>query len=241
MKKLYLYLAFILTVNSVLIFNTFFNTSAQTPTQDLAPVAEIHTLYHPDLQDSFNIHTLEEWYGVYVQDTIYLDPSVIPYEDLRLLTVLHHGFDGMIHEGEIIVNKQIAEEVIAIFKELYEIGFPIESIQPIHEFDNDDYASMEANNTHGFNFRKIEGTNRWSQHAFGLAIDINPLRNPFIQGDLVKPALASDFVNRDQETPGMIHNGSDIHEIFTRQGWIWGGDWDAYGIRDYHHFERPIR
>ena len=234
MKKLYIFLAFSLFINALIIKHVFIDTpvvaTVDVETED----------YYPESEDIFAIYTLEEWFGDALEEAVYLDPTVITHEELRLLSILHLGFDGLVHAGEIIVNEQIAEETLDIFKELYEIGFPIEQVRPISDFDNDDNLSMEANNTHGFNFRKIEGTNNWSKHAYGLAIDINPIRNPFVSGDSVRPAMGIDYLDRNQEALGMINYGDEVHEIFTKRDWIWGGDWDSYGINDFHHFQRSL-
>jgi len=248
MKKIYLILGLVLILNSLFIgfFIIRFPASVDSTSEhDSLPLDESDLfdlpLYEaPEIEEAFNIYTLEEHYGKSLSEMVYLDESIITYDELRYLTVLHVGYDGLVHEGEIIVNQLIAEEVLEIFRQLYDIGFPIERMEVISKYDNSDNKSMEANNTHGFNFRKVAETDVWSEHAFGLAIDINPRTNPYVKDDIVKPINGEYYVDRNQEAQGMIRHGEAVYQIFSSYGWIWGGDWAEYGFRDYHHFEKPL-
>lgn len=127
----------------------------------------------------------------------------IPYSDLRYVRVLHTDFDGQTRIGELIVNKAIAQDVADIFKELYEISYPIEKMLLIDEYDADDIKSMEDNNTSAFNFRYIEGTTKRSVHSYGLAIDINPLYNPYVRTKNDKlevlPESAAEYADRTRD------------------------------------------
>ena len=145
-------------------------------------------------------------------------------------------FEGYSRHGHIIVAAEIANEVLEIFKEIYEGDFPIAQIRLIDYYGADDYYSMAANNSVGFNFRYIAGTNVLSRHAWGMAIDINPIQNPFIRGDIILPLAGGEYLDREDVRPGMIVPGDVVYTAFTSRGWIWGGHWTL--PIDYHHFER---
>jgi len=164
------------------------------------------------------------------------DTTPFGFDYLAYLTVTHVNFDGESTQGHLIVAADIAYEVLAIFREIYEGGFPIHSIKVIDYFDANDYLSMAANNSHAFNFRFIAGTNIISRHGFGRAIDINPVQNPYIRGETIWPAAGAEYLDRSYVRPGMIVPGDVVYTAFTSRGWIWGGHWTL--PRDYHHFER---
>lgn len=184
----------------------------------------------------FKIMTLQERYGDEVKQWVYLDESVLGYDDLRYLSVLHFGFDGYIYEGEIIVNQKVADEVLAIFKELYGMKYPIEKMKVMSCYGGSDELSMMDNNSSGFNFREITDGGKLSKHALGLAIDLNPRINPYIKSGTVLPSNGVSFVDRNQCIQGMIKQGDCVYQIFKRYGWTWGGDWTS--LKDYQHFEK---
>lgn len=160
--------------------------------------------------------------------------------ELRYLTVLHYGFDGSIHRGELIVNREIAEETLEVFWELFEIRYPIEKLRLIDEYDADDERSMADNNSSGFNYRFIAETETLSNHALGRAIDINPLYNPYVYtrddgSRFLQPANAEPFLDRSDDHPYYIKKGDQCYEIFRRHGFSWGGDWEP--VKDYQHFQ----
>lgn len=169
----------------------------------------------------------------------YKEGADIPYSDLRYIRVIHRGFDGLTHIGEMIVNKAIAEDVVDIFKELYAIDYHIEKMLLIDEYDADDLKSMADNNSSAFNYRLIEGTSRRSVHSDGLAIDINPLYNPYVRtrnGALeVLPESASEYVDRTQDNIYYIRKDDPIYKAFISRGFTWGGEWK--NSKDYQHFE----
>ena len=158
---------------------------------------------------------------------------------LRRVNVDHIGFDGQTHRGELIVHEDLVPDVIAIFEQLYRLGYPVEKIRTVdHYSDADDELSMEDNNTSAFNCRTIPGTNEWSPHAYGRAIDINPLVNPCLYASgYFEPQNAAAYLDRSRTDPGLLHNGDPAVHAFTDRGWRWGGDWAA--PFDYQHFERP--
>ena len=169
----------------------------------------------------------------------YKEDCPVPLEDLRYLHVLHKDLQGEVHEGEMICNKVIAEDVLEILKELYEAGYPIERMRLVDEYGASDEASMEDNNSSSFNFRYISYTTIVSKHGLGLAVDINTLYNPYIKtvdGRLsIEPENAGDYVDRDRDFPYKIERGDLCYNLFIAHGFEWGGDWE--GVKDYQHFE----
>jgi D-alanyl-D-alanine carboxypeptidase len=157
---------------------------------------------------------------------------------LRRVDVGHVGFDGQTHRGELIVDQDLVPDVIAIFDQLYRLRYPVEKIATVdHYSDADDELSMEDNNTSAFNCRYIPGTNEWSPHAYGRAIDLNPLLNPclYVSG-YFEPRNAAAYLDRSRTDPGLLHNSDPAVQIFTDRGWRWAGFWTT---PDYQHFERP--
>jgi D-alanyl-D-alanine carboxypeptidase len=167
------------------------------------------------------------------------DPRCPPFDALRLLTVSHWDFTGNPRTGQLVVADELADELLAIFGCLFEMGFPIERMEPVDSFAADDNASMAANNTSAFNFRNVAGTDVLSHHAFGVAIDINPLHNPMIIGGGVFPPGGASYVERSAPRPGMIVRPGPVVDLFQSHGWDWGGDWPH--MKDYHHFFKPNR
>lgn len=161
------------------------------------------------------------------------DNCTVPLDTLMYLTVPHYNFDNKTEAGEIIVNTAIADAVLDIFKELFEKRYPIEHIRLIDEYMADDDMSMEANNSSAFNFRTIAGTDRLSRHATGLAIDINPLYNPYVMGNVVQPQSGRPYVDRSLDFPHKITHDDDCFKAFSRHGFSWGGDWGDR--KDYQH------
>ncbi|MGC6509401.1 MAG: M15 family metallopeptidase [Myxococcota bacterium] len=154
--------------------------------------------------------------------------------DLKHVHVLHWSSANEVRWGELIVATDTAELMVAVFKEIYYDRFLIPSMRRIDHFDASDDLSMAANNTSAFNCRKIKGTEVWSQHTYGNAIDINPLWNPWVRGTKVDPPAAEPFVDRAVTKPGMIQAEDVVVAAFKSHGWQWGGDWT--GKKDYQHF-----
>jgi len=159
----------------------------------------------------------------------------VTLEQLAHLRLSHWGVDGAVHQGELVANRKVAEELIAIFRELFEARFPIERMERIEAFGGDDDRSMAANNTSAFNCRQVEGTRVLSRHAYGMAVDLNPRLNPFVRGQDVRPPAATAYLDR-KPTPGLILRGDPVHRAFLRRRWQWGGRWRT--LRDYQHFEK---
>jgi hypothetical protein len=155
---------------------------------------------------------------------------------LRLVRVTHRGFDGDVHRGRLVVHRRYDEEIVAVMRRLFRIGFPIRRVELIDRYGADDRRSMRADNTSAFNCRVVAGTNRWSMHAYGKAIDINPVENPYVSGAHVSPPAGEPYADRSRDAKGMIHAGDEVVEAFReRAGWRWAGAW-AGGTRDYQHF-----
>lgn len=167
------------------------------------------------------------------------EDTPVAREDLRYLKVLYWGIDNKPHQGELIVHKAIAEDLVDIFYKLYRAGYPIEGIQLIDTFGANDEISMTKNNTSCFNGRKIAGTDKWSMHAYGLAIDINPLYNPQVLSDgTVLPIAGEAYADREASFLYKIDEKDYAYKLFTEHGFTWGGDFNS--SKDYQHFEKKI-
>ena len=160
-------------------------------------------------------------------------PAVLSRQ--ALVTVHYPGFDGRLHEGQVVIDERLAPDIREVFRIARQSGFPIESVVPVAAFGWDDDRSMAANNTSGFNYRTVPGTRRLSRHAFGFAIDINPRRNPFIRNGKSMPPGA----RYDPSQPGTLTPDGPIVRAFRRLGWTWGGDWRT--LKDYQHFQKIPR
>ena len=166
----------------------------------------------------------------------YKENDKIKIEDLSHLQIAYWGFDEEEHIGEMIINKKVAEDVLEIFKELYDAKFPIDKIRLIDEYDADDELSMLDNNTSAFCYREIAGSNgKLSKHGHGIAIDINPVQNPYVKNDIVLPEIGLDYLDRTNFRKGMIVKEDVCYNAFKQRGWIWGGEWNS--LKDYQHFE----
>ncbi len=155
-------------------------------------------------------------------------------DQLRYLTMSFWGFDGAHHTGEMIVNASVAGTVVAVFAALHAARFPLEEMRVTALPELDAPPTGDGNNTGAFVCRPARGQTRWSAHAYGLAIDLNPFCNPYLRGNLVLPELASAYVDRGRHRPGMIRAGDVAVRAFTAAGWTWGGTWSS--PRDLMHF-----
>lgn len=165
----------------------------------------------------------------------------VPLEDLRLVTVSHWGYDGGVHTGELVVHVDHAADILAVMEELFATRYPMERMELVDVYGGDDDASMAANNTSAFNCREVAGRpGVWSQHAYGLAIDVNPLVNPYVRADgKVVPPQGASFTDRSRPVPGLIVAGDTVVTAFESIGWTWGGTWR--GGKDYQHFSASGR
>jgi hypothetical protein len=156
--------------------------------------------------------------------------------ELRTVAVSHWGFDGKPHTGRLVVARRVAPGLVSVFRTLWQAKFPIRRLQPVSAFRGSDDASMAADNTSGFNCRFVGGTSRWSLHAFGEAIDVNPVENPYVRGSTVSPPAGRAFLDRSRLRPGMAVRGGVLVRAFAAAGWKWGA---SFG--DYQHFSTTGR
>jgi poly-gamma-glutamate synthesis protein (capsule biosynthesis protein) len=158
----------------------------------------------------------------------------VDLEDLRLVRVTFLGFDGLAHGGRLVVHRRWAGELLWVFERLYARSFPLRRVHLVDRYGADDDLSMRHDNTSAFNCRTIGGTDEWSQHAYGRAIDINPVENPYVEGTHVSPRRGRAYLDRSAVRPGMIVKRDAVWRAFRRIGWEWGGTWRS--ARDYQHF-----
>jgi hypothetical protein len=158
----------------------------------------------------------------------------VPISRLRLLHLTYWGVDRRSHEGHLVVAQGQATSVVRVFRALFGRRFPIRSMRLIEDFGADDHRSMAADNTSAFNGRYVSGTHLWSMHAYGIAIDVDPVENPYVSGSHVSPLQGRPYADRSLRRPGMIHAGDAVVRAFAAVGWRWGGSWRL--ARDYQHF-----
>jgi hypothetical protein len=155
---------------------------------------------------------------------------------LRTVAVSHWGFDGKPRVGRVVVAKVVAPGLVSVFRTLWRAKFPIRRLQPVSAYRGSDDASMAADNTSAFNCRFVGGTSRWSMHAFGEAIDVNPAENPYVRGSTVSPPAGRAYLDRSRERPGMAVVDGVLVRAFAAAGWKWGA---SFG--DYQHFSTSGR
>lgn len=160
-------------------------------------------------------------------------------DQLRRVDLDHWGYDGRLHRGELVVDAEITDAVIDLFGRLAALRFPIEKMRTPDRYPGaEDELSMRDNNTSAFNCRGIPGATSWSWHAYGRAVDINPLVNPYVDArGHVEPATGTPWLDRTRRDVGMLHEGDPAVEVFLSSGWSWGGHWRT--PLDYQHFELP--
>ncbi|WP_433199418.1 M15 family metallopeptidase [Dactylosporangium sp. CS-047395] len=160
----------------------------------------------------------------------------VSLDDLRLVQVSYVDFDGKLQAGQLVVHKAIAEAALRVFQQLRAARFPIRSMHLIEQYGGSDDASMAADNTSAFNCRNVPNTSHWSNHAYGRAIDVNTVENPYLPKGQVMPPAGKAFLDRGNVRPGMIVAGDATVKAFRAQGFVWGGAWK--NGTDYQHFEK---
>ena len=160
-------------------------------------------------------------------------------EELRYLTLSFWGFDGRVHAGEMIAHESVADDLVTVFSAIFDARFPIEEMRVVSLAELDAEPTGDGNNTTAFVCRPVVGGTSFSQHAFGLAVDINPFHNPYIRNDLLLPELAGTYLERDQLRDGMVSAEGPVVTAFTEIGWGWGGAWNS--LKDYQHFSQNNR
>ena len=155
---------------------------------------------------------------------------------LRRVRLTYWGFDGRAHTGALIANEDAVRDLVQVFSRLYVARFPIRRLRPIDAYGGNDERSLEADNTAAFNCRYVigPGPRRWSVHAYGEAIDINPVENPYLESGRVHPRAGRAYLDRARVRPGMAYRGGVLVRAFAAVGWQWGGRWT--GSPDYQHF-----
>ena len=195
------------------------------------------------MNKSFYISEIDEKIFARIDGKSYKKDCPVPLKDLRYLHVLHKDLSGKTFDGELICNERIAAPLIEIFEQLYAASYPIEKIRLIDEYNADDELSMRDNNSSCFNFRCVSFTNRISLHGYGLAVDINPLYNPYIKTvdgkKIIAPDNSADFEDREKNFPYKITEDDLCYKLFAEHGFIWGGNcWDDEW--DYQHFFKEL-
>ena len=179
------------------------------------------------------------------QERAAMTPSVwrpgcpVSLNSLRMVRVSHWNFAGRARTGRLVVNRDAAADAVAIMRDLYAAKFPIRWMVPIERFRGSDFRSIEADNTSAFNCRYVDGTTRWSNHAYGRAIDINPVENPYVSRGRTSHRASVPFVKRTPARPGMIVEGDAATRAAAAAGWGWGGRWS--GAKDYQHISASGR
>jgi hypothetical protein len=154
--------------------------------------------------------------------------------DLRYVTVSFRGFDGLAHTGELLVNARAANAMVTVFGKLFAAGYPIEQMRVASTAELNAPPTGDDNSTGAFACRPVRGQTAWSQHAYGLAVDVNPFQNPYHSGDVVLPELATSYLDRGDVRAGMIQPDGPVVRAFASVGWQWGGDYRS--LKDFMHF-----
>ncbi len=163
----------------------------------------------------------------------------VALRDLRVVTATHWDFSGRVRTGRVIVHRDAARDLLDVLRRLYTSRFPVRRMVPIDAYGGSDFRSIEADNTSAFNCRTVEGTSRWSEHAYGRAIDVNPIENPFVSGGRTSHRASIPYLDRTPCRAGMACPGNVLVRAFRAIGWGWGGDWSA--VKDYQHFSASGR
>lgn len=194
-----------------------------------------------DYPEEFFVSEIGEDILARMQGKSYPEDCPVPLDDLRYLHILHVNMEGETLEGEMVVNKDIAGDVLDILYQLYEAEYPIERVRLIDEYDADDETSMRDNNSSSFCYRTIAGSDKISKHGYGLAVDINTLYNPYVKvrddGSMfIQPETAEPYIDREADFPYKIDETDLCYRLFTEKGFEWGGSWTS--VKDYQHFEK---
>ncbi|MCR4823403.1 MAG: M15 family metallopeptidase [Treponema sp.] len=192
-----------------------------------------------EIDSSFYVSEISDELFAKMWGKSFKENCTVPRSQLSYLHLLHKTLEGESREGELVCNVKIADILLEIFKELYRAGYPIEKIHLIDEYNADDETSMRDNNSSCFNFRFISHTKVVSKHGAGLAVDINPLYNPYYKKvggkTVIEPATGEIFLDRSKDFPYKIDHNDLAYKLFTKAGFEWGGDWSDR--KDWQHFE----
>lgn len=160
---------------------------------------------------------------------------------LRVIEMTYWGMDDKSHpDGRLVVNAKAADDLVSVFRKLYKMRYPIKRMEPVDKYKGSDFESIEADNTSAFNCRPATGSTSFSQHAYGLAVDVNPCENPYVYaGGRVAHKHCVKYRHRSNDDPGVIHPDDKVVKAFATIGWGWGGGWS--GARDFQHFSSSGR
>lgn len=213
------------------------------PAQERAgQIVSAEDVAHMGEQQCFTVSEIDDRTFERMRGRSYKAECTVARSELRYITLLHYDLEGRIRLGELVCNKAIAADLVEIFRTLYAARYPIERMVLIDEYNASDRASMLANNSSAFNFRFIAGTHVLSSHSRGMAVDINPLYNPYVKvregRTTVDPPEAAPYVDRTRDFPCKIDRNDLCYKEFIRHGFTWGGDWKS--LKDYQHFEKKI-
>ena len=215
-------------------------TPAPTPTEAPTatpppPTATPAPTPTPEPAWTLTISEIDDETRARIEPTSWRPGCPVGLEGLRLLTFPYVTFDGDVAMGELIVAAEVADQIGDVFRQLFEADYPIQRIELVDAYGGNDLVSMQANNTSAFNCREVAGKpGIWSNHALGLAVDINPLMNPYVSGAFVDPPEGADYLDRTDVRLGMVVAGDPAVQAFLAMGWRWGGNWT--GLKDYQHF-----
>ena len=214
------------TVTTTASTSTSASTSTTTTSTSTSPVSSVfETSVHP-IDEKTAARMTFSW----------REGCPVDLDDLRLIRLTHHDLRDGVSEGELVVHDDVVADIQEAFRLLFEARYQIERMDLVDVFAADDDVSMAANNTSAFNCRFVAGTTEWSQHSFGRAIDINPLYNPYVQGDTVDPPTGAPYADRTADHPSLIRSGDEVVQAFESIGWSWGGEWQS--AQDYQHFSQ---
>lgn len=215
----------------------------ELPSASFEPGSQVpeESLAHWGLDTFFVCKPLDDEVFARMDGVSYKQGCPVRRDELRYLKVLHKDASGRTISGEIVVNASVADDVLEIFKGLYLASYPIERMRLVDDYGGDDAASMADNNTSGFNCRSKSRMVALSKHAYGLAIDINPLYNPYVRwregaSTIIEPAQGAPYVDRAADFGYKIVKGDLCWQLFTSHGFHWGGSW--LSAHDYQHFEK---
>ncbi|MBR6046352.1 MAG: M15 family metallopeptidase [Ruminococcus sp.] len=187
----------------------------------------------------FTANPLSSELIAHISGITYQENPHISLEELCALCINYNDFEGRTCIGEMICAAEVADDLLFVFKGLFEAGYRIEKIQLADVYGGDDDLIMADNCTSCFNYRCVAGTDTLSMHALGRAVDINPLYNPYIVGDKIMPPAGAAYADRTRDFPHKIDESDLCYRLFKRRGWKWGGHWTAE--KDYQHFYKPLR
>ena len=225
----------------VLKFNDFINKTHIDEVQQGVDVTtyrwDANTADLPSFDVVFRIYDIDDSTMDRMLGKSYPSGCQVSRDDLKYLIVAHYDGKGYIRLGELVCHKDVSKEFMYLFKELFHNRYPIEKMVLIDNYDGNDKRSMSDNNTSAFNYRMISGTDKLSKHAFGMAIDINPLYNPYVKGTYVSPPGGEPYVDRDKSFKYKLEKGDLVYRILhDKLGFEWGGDWES--CKDYQHYEK---